>query len=416
MFILKFLIIITLTLLSSIINNVNCSAQNHLNTQLALLILSAGDNSGNIALDNNNNLLTIDRGDGKPVSIIDIIPSLKKEALHPTCGKSGLICANEKFRKLYFKAEQIYISKFGYTNDSNGNLLKYPNDDTNERAHIYMDDTHNTNLINNIDLFNHLVNDKSSNNYYLINSPDIKKIDIFDKNILNDYYNAAIEGIKSNSDINNLVTKITTKVNHNPKLYGDITKNIFSNNNFANIFTDKNAGLTLITDNINGNYHVIASYNHKLHHLFTLKYNGRSNKYEINNNFINDNTLSSDKIYSYNYGYNKKYGNKLNSDTEYLENEGISLIGDCGIILIKTTEYYDPDKKENVKEINLYKPEEYTIDYNHINKNAIFGSIATEEQLKELEVKDKNLICSYLNKNYYPIETLAGNFIKKIKK
>ncbi|ORX42642.1 hypothetical protein BCR36DRAFT_463120, partial [Piromyces finnis] len=65
-----------------IITKIYCSPYNHLDIQLALLILSAGDHDGNIVKDANLEYMKIniskDPSNKVEKDIVDIIPSLRK--------------------------------------------------------------------------------------------------------------------------------------------------------------------------------------------------------------------------------------------------------------------------------------------------------------------------------------------------
>jgi len=153
--------IIILLLVYSIVK-INCGTYNHLDLQLALLILSAGNNTDNIVENlTNSGYLTIkvkNKGSSSEnVSIVDIIPSLKEiqdnDGLYPTeDDKKKAI--TRKFKKLYTKVEHIACNKLGHTYEAHGSLfIRYYNVESE-----YMRSQFNEKL-DNLDIFSELNED-----------------------------------------------------------------------------------------------------------------------------------------------------------------------------------------------------------------------------------------------------------------
>jgi len=102
--IIKFIIL----LLFIFITTIDCSPYNHLDLQVSLLILAAGDHDGNIVKDKYNNPIKInisnDERKDNFASIIDIIPKLskyKEDNQPPNKGKTKEETIKEEFKKLY---------------------------------------------------------------------------------------------------------------------------------------------------------------------------------------------------------------------------------------------------------------------------------------------------------------------------
>jgi len=403
MYIIKYIILLFL-----IINKVYSSAQNHLSTQLALLILAAGDNDGNIAkIPGTNSPLIVDIGKngGEKYTIIDIIPALAKNKRN----------AEAIFKKLYYKAEQIYISKFGYQYDSQSNLLNYPNNDKNERAHKYINDSSNTNLINNMDLFNELVSTTTNNNNYLINSSSYMNIMFLNDNLqenfktfLGDKNLVKINGkidkyfSKKISNINQRLPKnVISRKENNYKKEKELYKAIATElNNLNNKDFKNNDNLVVIKSGRNC-YHVIISSKDKIHHAFSL--NENSNKYTINNNYSYDFPLSAADAFNKNHNYNRIYGNYRNGSERYVEDEGISIISDCEIYLNDNGNLLSPNKYK-------YSDGNDNENYSRINSKALGSKVAKREMCKS----NKNILCSYFDFNkYISLEEIAGKFVSE---
>ena len=391
-----------------IFNKIICSPQNHLSTQLVLLILAAGDNNGEIAQDKNGPLeIDISKNNRSNLkkTIIDIIPSLK-EIYDKTSGtrKDKIDAANEKFKQLYLKAEQIYISKFGYKTDGNGNNLSttdnkgnniITNTIKNQRAHLYSNDARDTNIINNLDLYNQLMNINNNNNNngdYLINTTDIKNIQF-----MSNTFKKIIKEASLGTDYNTIERKILSYIQSNYpndkniriklyNLYNQIAFRISKNNDFKGDLI-KNSDFVIIESNHNNNliYHVITSSERSLHQLLSID----SGFKVTETNLI----LDSENIYVINNGYNRKIDNKLTGSDEYsIFDNGISLITDCGIKISKKGKEYNPKTNRYETVDIIHKPEAYsikkdknTIDPNRINSNALYGRVAKKDLLSENE-------------------------------
>jgi len=121
-------------LLFLILNKIKCSPYNHLDFQLALLILSAGDHGSKIVLDpNTKDYLKININKEKKrsykVDIVDIIPSLKEIRDGTPKTKSNDI--TKKFKELYEEAEYLVCNKMGHQCNSNNSLFqRYKNTNT----------------------------------------------------------------------------------------------------------------------------------------------------------------------------------------------------------------------------------------------------------------------------------------------
>ncbi|ORX42654.1 hypothetical protein BCR36DRAFT_156730, partial [Piromyces finnis] len=104
------------------ITKIYCSPYNHLDIQLALLILSAGDHDGNIVKDANLEFMKIniskDPSNKVEKDIIDIIPSLREIRKHENDIERQNQRIEIKFKELYKKAEKLAIHRLGLTIES----------------------------------------------------------------------------------------------------------------------------------------------------------------------------------------------------------------------------------------------------------------------------------------------------------
>jgi len=111
-------------LLLFIIKN-NGSPWNHLDLQLSLLILSAGNHDGEIIKDKaTDNYLKINVKDNSKIEMVDIveiIPKLRKMRNNKEVASN----IENEFKKLYKKAEMIAYNRLGYTYNNGKSLFDY---------------------------------------------------------------------------------------------------------------------------------------------------------------------------------------------------------------------------------------------------------------------------------------------------
>jgi len=167
-----------------LIIKIDCSPYNHLDTQLALLILSADNHKGKIVGDysnkNNPDYLKIVVGKDKEqeitMTIVDIIPSLKEVKNNKSLTLMDRTKEIERrFRQLYKHAENIYLRKFNhpYTGDNNnvGEAINLYNNQSNNNI-----DENDEGIINDLDIFRRLTGFYRENNGVITENNDKAKL------------------------------------------------------------------------------------------------------------------------------------------------------------------------------------------------------------------------------------------------
>ncbi|ORX59262.1 hypothetical protein BCR36DRAFT_366445 [Piromyces finnis] len=322
-------------LLLVVITKIDCSPHNHLDIQLSLLILSAGDHNGNIVKDIDSNYLKINisknENKNEMKDIVDIIPSLRKirDEENDINEKNKKIEA--KFKELYRKAEKIAYDRLGHTYEYSENPLLF--NKYNEKLEDMRDEFNNN--VEKYDIFRRL----NSHRIGLINSEN-------DLSVYSFYRND--DSIENNKE--NFIKAITKDGTFTPeyanrrisnhdvdKAFRDVASQCNKKSNCKKLFeNNKNLTYSLIKDNTENKLYFIVS-NDKYIHSFSLELDEDEN-YKMNDYKDSDDKISLADINKKIKGYGKKSEIlfKNGKVTEgYIESNNISIIADCGIILME---------------------------------------------------------------------------------
>jgi len=343
-----------------IIIKIDCSPYNHLDIQLSLLILSAGDINGNILYDptliNENGkeerkYLSINIGkNGKLIrSIVDIIPSLKaitKEGLDPDVEKQKI---EEKFRELYIKAEKIACDRLGHEFISDKRLS------SNYKENLEVLRAQYKNKFENLDIFREL------------NDEDI--------NLIN-----------GNSEVTTLSFYQVNTENHNRNLSKRIAKE--NNENFISYIVDKSDEFSLINNerkesksNIATNFETVA-------------------KACNSNTDCKEMFLDSNNQANYNTKYNLIRKEKNKNDPGSEEEFYLSIIKDNEI---KTFHI-----KSNGKEYEVSNIKEKVID-DEEDENSINSKLKGYGKVRKAQFEViSNLLTINLLEKIYPVNSNVG--------
>jgi len=423
------------SILLLLIIKVNCGVYNHLDMQLALLILSAGDHNGNIIKDANGNYLEIIIGREKDSQgnfvdikkdITEIIPALvdvKKQ------NKSNSVDVMKKevekyFKKLYIKSERLATYRMGYKYDE---FIKDPTYFDYYISNLYDNYKNNGNQMNgefekyigNMDVIKHF----TKGNIEMINGKN--KIDILSFYKRNNYDSNGddvnIKNLNSFKDtINNGIPfKFMIGDNENfdneYNIFKKIAEQCHSENTCKELFdygSEKDPQYTILKDS-NHYAYLIVKYednNSSKDGVYCFEFQekketdiktGRNLGYR-GNYIINTYTRSDDNFMSLNDfknfvnsidGHGRKFSNGLLNSDKYIEAYGYGLIADCKIII--------KDKDGNKK-----YDYEYRVIGNddRLNDVTFYSKFAKES---ELDVSDRNLLCSYYNDKYNHIEDIT---------
>ena len=453
-------------LLLVLFTKIDCSPYNHLDLQIALLILLAGDHNGNIvkgldgkplkiniSINNSNNNKYIK-------DITEIIPSLKKvksDLNNFPDEKSQNSEIERRFKELYKLAEIIACDRLSYQyiehsdtqndpyrselyaryNDPNNNNLPIdPN--TNEKITMEMQFEEH---MKKIDIFRKLTgitlidSDKELNIISIYNRKAEKPIvEIEQINKKHQYYNNYnVKEFIRNGVIgnNNNILKLYKEENNLMDvdsdiyiLYKAVGESCIDTEECYKLFLDKgsdgkyeiikeNIDFTLIEEN-NGNknkniLHFIVkdTVNDKIYAL-ELNYNDKKSKYEIDKSKIKSLILTNVNSDLSGYGNQSFTGINENMDLiGQIKGKGIHIIPESGVILERVIEG---------RHIDTYNPDDY-IDNNKENDED-------EDSLKEIVLdlivqrnptydNNDNLLCSYSNDEIDHIEKLIAKYLNK---
>ncbi|ORX64140.1 hypothetical protein BCR32DRAFT_251268 [Anaeromyces robustus] len=411
-------------------NEVDCSPYNHLDLQIALLILSAGDHKGNIVKDLDEKPLKINISiknfdNNKYIKdITEIIPKLnevKTDSNYDTDSKKTKEI-ERRFKELYKLAEIIVCDRLGYE------YIEHLNDPyVSELYNRYKDnpsgmETEFENHMENIDIFRKLTG------IQLIDSDkELSIMSIYDRKVENPDRN----GVTGNS---NNILKIykngSTLMDENSEiytLYKDVGESCINTKECYELFYDKdaiyksikeNTDFTLIKEN-NGNeniLHFIVKDNDDGNiYAFKLKYDNENSKYMFDTSKIKSLTLTdvNDSI----KGYGKKSSNTFNEEFEntgYVEGKGIHIISESGVKL----EYRVNGEYLYIKS---YNPEDYIYkDNNNKGIENMLSNVILNLRVQPCPNYDdnKNLLCSYksnLNTVYQNIVKFLNDKVKNLK-
>ena len=402
------------------------SVHNHLNTQLALLILSAGDKNGMTFIGEDPIKINIIKNQEKyseetikkliessdvfknsydeyiknglseekalkalqnilnnndKYAIIDIIPSLKEiydDCVYKKLSKEETYKkVNDEYKKLYNKARKVYNNKF--------------------------DNSSRIEQINNYDLFYHLTNSK------LVNTKNEVTIFYDDSNKFNNF-KTYISG-----EVNDFLSFKSGNVRKKLKsekelLYKNVAeyckkskhkcKPIFQKSKLDKIEYSIVEEKITNNDEIDSNIYLIVNDNSKKEITCALKLEKLKNGNYIDKNYFKSIPYEGRvKNNKYIKGVNDiidNYGKKFNKN--YIEDPGISLIADCKI------------KIRNGKDTFESYEYRYNGNDNRLNNKALGAKVAESINIHG----SSNILCSYYdNKTYLSLEKISENFIQK---
>ena len=387
---------------------IDCSPYNHLDLQLALLILSAGDHEGNIINGNDNKPLKINigkNGSNIEVDIVDIIPRLsriRKKILKPVGGDTIEGTINKEFKKLYDLAEKVACARLGHSYKKNKPLFnRYKDNNKN------MNDEFNK-KIDTLDIFRELNNDKIK----LINGENDNIITLsFYKYIYDDKNKKDISKEVFNENNDNFIESIYKKnkefivEDDQQEIHDQITDDFYfvakscnKHEKCRKMFRtiDENGKYTidystkynLIVNENTGTYYFSVVKNNKIT-TFPIKYDNNEDRYKVD-----DDNIKSMKISDVNKRI-KEYGKTVSWSEKTLSGAGLDIIPECDILL------------EGLNSSSDYK-------YKNSKKQEIEDTLTNDIFSKALAKNENNLLCSYIDfEKYISIEEIAEAFIDK---
>ena len=458
--IIKYFILLLLTF----VIKVNSGVYNHLDIQLALLILSFGDHNGNIIKDANNEYMKVRVGEYIENNhvvyiekdITEIIPALaelnEKYKNNPKLRKESV---EKTFKELYIKAERLATYRMGFTYDPLHNIAssnKYFNQYTSNLFNEFKfntDDMRNSfdTHVNDIDIIRYFTTNQNNGNIKLVDgNNELDLLTFFNINMDISDYDNNLRNFKSAIQSGNGFTAQNTN-NINLKsdvisIFDKVSKLCHNDGTCRSLFNNPNnikyPNYSLIKDDDNHKLHFIVYYtgigsNNNSGpgtYYFTFdeiinnnRYTGNyiMNPYNRNNDFISPSDLSNRNFIQRLNGHNKRVSN--NSITgRFIEAYGIGLINDCKIKIVN---------EDNNGDLRVYQPSEYKDSDDRLNDNAFYAEIAKEKVLNTAvngvydritgkkvvsnsKPNDKtNLLSSYYNNKYYHIEHITYHSINE---
>jgi len=427
---------------------IDCSPYNHLDLQLAMLILSAGDPNGNILynpkfkeykeevdmLDRNYNIyltVAIDNSDeNNEKSIVDILPVLHEIDQNDRLDDKNRIKNIETtFKDLYMKSQRVVCARLSLKCDNNNLLFDQYKNDPNAMKNNFdtiledkdifrMLNDDNVKLINGesdvttLSLYKSIGDDKK----YMFDLNNEKFIEyIFDANIDDLIF---YENIETELDSNNNLIKepieeeyLNNDIFNEYRIIAKACKNnreckeMFQTVDGNNIVKDLNVKFNLIKNNESGKYYLSIVKDDKIS-TFSIHKSGE--EYEVEkeqkNNILQTKikTLKLSDIDNKLKGYGKESRGGGNG---FVESKDISLIADCGILV--------------EKDGTVYLPNNYKVNDDRLNSNILNSKVAKKTKIDNFPNTNirfkQNILSYYYDSRYCSIEEIVKEFIRNRK-